>query len=261
MSRRKRKAQTLQHERDALHSQVRWDGKGEDPAIAAYLQRAGTASPTEVAELSLILDRTLKGDMSWMNDPSKAELVQSLRAKAVAIEDSSRRFNEDREKFMNDAWDKADKAKPRGSKLDETIAKGTKTMENARVAAVANNATKRLRFKHMIEHGPKRKIFVTGNPVMSNQGFHLEPEYINIMGFRMVLTPGEHEVPVPFADRYDDMRRAKEENTKMSQVLSGNLRADELDAKLSAIESEYGGRLRHRETPADLFLGTPGIVE
>lgn len=261
MSRRKRKALALQREREMMHSQVRVDGRGEDPAVAAYLQQAGTASPTEMAELSLALDSMLKGDMSWMNDPSKAHLVQKLRKRAAEMEDAARRYEEDKEKFMNDAWEKADRVRPRGAKLDETIAKGTRTLDQARVIATANAATKRLRFREMIEHGPKRKIFVTGNPIMTTSGFHIEPEVINIMGFRMVLPPGEHDVPIPFAERYDNIKRNREENELRSQALSEQLRADQLSVKWGQIDSKFDGRLKHRSHPADAILDTPGVVE
>ena len=261
MSRRKRKAQALQHSRDMMRADVRWDGKGEDPAIAAYLQQSAKASPTEMAELSLILDQYLKGDNSWMNDPEKAHLVMKLRKKAADIEDTQRRYEEDKHKFMEDAWEKAEKIKPRGTKLDETLAKGTRTIEQARILATANAASRKIRFQEMIRNGPKRRIFVTGNPMMTSNGIHIEPDVINIMGFRMVLSPGEHDVPAPFAERYEDMKRNRSENAARSQALSENLRADQLSVRWSQIDSEYSGRLQHRSHPADAILDTPGVVE
>lgn len=258
MSRRKKKALALQREREILHSTVRKDGRGEDPAMAAYLQQTGGESFAEAAEMSLVLDRLLKGDMSMLNDPHQADIVAKLRAKAAAMQDAERRYNEDKEKFIENLWAKAEKVKPVGAKLDATIAKGTQTIQDALVFARANSASKKLQFRHMIEHGPKRKVFVTGNPIMTPQGFLIEPEVINIMGVRMVLSPGEHMIPEPFAQRYENMQQNRRENQVRSAAMSDNMRADKLGLRWQEIDAEFGSITSAEDSPA---LNIPGVME
>jgi len=258
MSRRKRKALALQREREIMHSTVRVDGRGEDPALAAYLQKSGDASFSEMAEMALALDRMLKGDMSMLNDPKQAHLVEKLRAKAADIQDAERRYNEDKEKFIEGLWQKAEKVRPRGAKLDETIAKGSQQIQSALTMARANVATRKLKFQEMLRNGPKRKVFVTGNPVMTTAGIVIEPEYINIMGFSMLLTPGEHDLPLPFAARYDDMQKTRRENQARSQAMTDNLRADKLALRWQELDTEFGGVTNSQDMGA---LNLPGVVE
>ena len=258
MSRRKRKAQAFQRERDILHSKVRSDGKGEDPALAAYLGQDSNTSFTEMAEMSLALDRLLKGDMSMLNDPAQSEKVAKLRARAAAIQDADRRYQEDPQKFIEGLWEKADKVRPRGAKLDEEKAKGARIIQDAVTFGKANLATRKLKLQEMLRNSPKRKIFVTGNPVMTNNGIVIEPEYINIMGFRMVLAPGEHEVPLPFAARHDDMVQSQRENAARSASMSENLRADKLALRWQELDTEFGTRTNPDDMAA---LNIPGAVE
>lgn len=258
MSRRKRKAQSLQREQEILHSTVRADGRGEDPALAAYLGQGDKASFTEMAEMALALDRMLKGDMSMLNDPAQSEKVAKLRARAAAIQDADRRYQEDPQKFIEGLWEKADKARPRGAKLDEEKAKGARMIRDAISFGKANLATRKLKLQEIFSNSPKRKIFVTGNPVMTNNGIVIEPEYINIMGFRMVLPPGEHEVPLAFAARHDDMVQARRENAARSAAMSENLRADKLSLRWQELDTEFGTRT----DPGDMSaLNIPGAME
>ena len=241
-----------------MHSSVRVDGKGEDPALAAYLKSGGDATFSEMAEMSLALDRLLKGDMSLLNDPKQAHLVAKLRERAAAIQDAERRYNENSEKFIDGLWEKAEKVRPRGAKLEETIARGAQQVQSALGLARANVATRKLKFQELLRTAPKRKVFVTGNPVMTNQGIVIEPEYINIMGFKMLLAPGEHDLPLPFASRYEDMQNARRENQARSQAMSENLRADKLALRWQELDREFGSVTNADDMGA---LNIPGVVE
>jgi len=239
-----------------MRGKVRWDGKGEDPAVAAYLQGLVSADPEEAAELALAMDRLLKGDASILNDPDQVETLNKLRARAAKMKDAERRYEENKDKFIQGLWEKHEKYTPRGEKLEEVRAQGAQMVQNAIVYARANASIKKQKFKEIIKNGPKRTVFVSGNPVMTDKGMILEPIYINIMGVGMVLPPGQHTIPEPFARRYDDMKRAEAENRARSAALEEQMRADKLAQKWNEIDTEFGSVTNQDDAAA---LNIPGV--
>ena len=259
MSRRKRRAQALQLEKEILHQPVRTDGQHESPLIADYMQQFVGASHSETAELALALDRFLKGDFSLLSDPKQVERLNKFREFMAKRDDAERRWNEDREKSADDMFRRAEKVLPPREKRDEVIAQGVQTMQDALSLARANRSTKQLRLQWLIKNGPKRDVFVMGVPTNAGGQFVLAPEVINIMGIQMVLAPGKHMLPEVFAQRLDQMQQERKERAARERALSENLRADELGQRWSQIGDEFGSVSIGRDSENEL-LSIPGVV-
>ena len=257
MSRRKRRQQVLQREKEMLQSPVRMDGSGEHPLVAEYLRKFPQGGNAESAELALAMDRFLKGDLSLLDDPAQMEKLSKFRQSMAKRDDAERRWNEDKGRFAEDLFRKADKVRPSREKRDEVIARGMKIEQEALIAARANRSTKQLQLRWEMEHGPKREVYVTGVPISLGGKVIIEPEVINIMGITMILKPGKQLVPEVFAQRLEQRQNDRKEREAREAALGDNLRADQLAQRWSAIGEEFGSVSIGRESENEL-LRIPG---
>ena len=260
MSRRnKRRAQALQREKEILSQPVRTDGHGESGLVADYMQQFAGASHTESAELALALDRFLKGDYSLLQDPAQMERLSRFRDLIAKRQDAERRWEEDKGKFAADLFRKADKIMPVKDERERTIARGIAMEQDALHLARANRSTKQLQLRALMEHGPKREVFVTGIPLQTDAGLVIAPEVINVMGIQMVLRPGKHTISEVFAQRLDQMQAERLERAARDKALGDNLRADQLALRWAQIGEEFGSVSVDRQSENEL-LGMPGMM-
>ena len=100
----------LVREQEVLSSQVRLDGKGEDPAVAALLSpEFETMSNTEALNVALALQQLVRGVNSLLdNDKIMGEEISKLKARMDAQDRDARLWEEDRKKFLEMANEKMD---------------------------------------------------------------------------------------------------------------------------------------------------------
>lgn len=166
------------------------------------------------------------------------ELIK-MRTRMAEYDETTRKFEEDREKFMQEVLEKAEKLKdPSG----RTTAQGALQYEREIERARAEQANSRLVFEDSLRRMPKETITVMGIPeTLSRTGEQvIMPEIIRIKHKQWVIQPGvPTEVPQIVADRYRQMLRGRQEMAERKALLSAQLKDTELSRRLRELDEKY----------------------
>ena len=248
--RRRRKSKSQQTIVDeAMHSQVRFDGKGEDPIVQVFLEEIATATHERSFEIMTLLQQHMKGEPMDIQDPELRAKVTKGRARAIAMDKAEREYEENPVKFVEDVTEEARKLHPTKAHLDRDKAKGAKMYANAQQMARGLQATKRIEVMYRLKNDPKELFFVRGTMAMVKQGQggsapRQFDEEIHLDGMDTIyLTPGQRSIPKVLADILRVRYRDQDEASARDAALSANPTDKELVKKMAEIDSEYGGSM------------------
>lgn len=232
-----RKPKSDSEQNEALGSQVRLDGAGEDPAIKA-LQEMPANTNLENLDIALALQEIIRGQKL------QGEMLARLRAKMDRMDKAAEKWEADRQRFINEINVQADKLRMSESKQEELMAKEggkmTKLIEEARAAATSD----RLRMEAFWANEPKETVVSPGEFKVINTGQAQEakllPEVLIIKHKSWVFPPGAPvEVPKSVADQLRSRRMVQAEGKEREAVLQQRLEASKLEAAQSRIDRKY----------------------
>jgi hypothetical protein len=223
----------------------------QDSAVSILMRKLRDPKLTEVeaAQIGMELQRVIRGPASLlenMDDPQVSETVHKELEKREKLDRAAEAYEGDRERFVEDVFNRSEKLKLTGERKEKLIAQTTQMIREGREKVIATQANRRLRLLYSIQHEPKEKIYVEGVPEMySLNGMptvRILPEVIQIMDQKIVLPPGEHWVPAPFARRHREMMRvrAESEERKKAMDVTNYRNAFEVERLMKAVDNKYG---------------------
>ncbi|MBU2177493.1 MAG: hypothetical protein KJ556_20565, partial [Gammaproteobacteria bacterium] len=107
----KKPSRDLERENAVLNAKVNLSGAGEDPVVKAVLSEefATKMNNQEVLDIALGLQQLIKGQNSILENQAKQEeeLIR-LRARVDKYDEDARKWETDKDKFLEDVYKKAD---------------------------------------------------------------------------------------------------------------------------------------------------------
>lgn len=233
-------------ESEVLSSKVNVSGQGEDPVIRDMLSEKFTdGSNAEASEIGLALQALLRGQNSMLanQDQYSRELAQ-LRQRMDEMDQAARRWEEDREKFVQEVLDKAEKLRAVGNEKDKIIAQGANEFQAAIAKARAEQAVDHIKFEQVLAAQPKVSIVSPGELVMvmenGRQVAKIMNETVKIKHKKWVIPIGKVvEVPLVVAQVLEQRRRTQAETEAREKLLSANLESSKLDEKWKQLNSTF----------------------
>lgn len=221
MGRGKRRRKERQQE--ILNSTVRLDGVGEDPIVQDVLKKLGQVSEFEAMKISIAMQEQLTGE------PIDPERKSKLMQRAADRDKNLAAYEEDREQFIEDAYEAGARNLGRlsGSQKDQVKARAAEKFKNAKVKARSDKALQNAKIRWAISNGPKEDIYVSPKmlQVKRGQGYEMvqENEVIQVMGFRFILKPGLNKnIPTYVANLYRQRQKQQEETKAREELMKGD---------------------------------------
>jgi hypothetical protein len=214
-------------------------------------------SNVDALNVGLALQQILRGQKSLLDNQDKfSEELNRIKARMDEQDKEAIKFNEDREKWITNVLNKAEKLKATGDKKNKLIAKGVETFENELALARANQSVDKLKFEQELARQPKVKIISPGRleTIMQNGQpiAKLFNEEVRIKHKVYVLPAGrEIEVPQAVAEILANRRKMESENSELQLAGSELPEYNKLNEKMAAIKSKYNSSM---DTP-------PGYVK
>jgi len=251
---KKKKRQKLQQRANELaQQQIRLDGAGESDLIKRLMKEFPNAPPTKAFELALQLEKLIKGDLSLLEDPEYAQRLSKLRAGMDRYERDAKRFEDDKEGFIERTLELGNMYTPTGDELEREQAKGVKMFEEALKVRRGERAVNEMKLEDMVRNGKKVTILIPGTPIMVGRGENkrmvVEPQVINILHMKWVFPPGQHVVPEVVARRWYTIKKSKDEAGARKAAMKSDLEYGELQKQMKKIDEQYGSQM---ESPAML---------
>lgn len=209
-------------------------------------------SNREAIDTALLLQQLVRGQNSMLENQQRfGDEIVKLRERMDKYDQAAIKFEENKEKFIDDVMHQASERLATGDRKDKLIAKGANMFQEAIQMQKANIVTDQLAFEDMITRMPRVKVISPGKleSVIGPGGQAvptLFPEEIRIKHKVWVLPPGQEiEVPEIVAQALKERRRIEAENDARSKVLQKNMNNDELIRELKNIDKQYG--IKHEE--------------
>ena len=224
----KKPSRDLERENAILSSNVRMDGKGEDPVVKAVLSEefATKMDNQEVLDVALGLQQLIKGQNSILeNQATQAEELAKLRARVDKYDEDAKKWDDDKDKFLEDVYKKADSLRISDPmKRASFEGKEGVKIENAVSAARVKHATNRLEFEQQLALMPKVTVTSAGRIEKTDAGGQLTarivPEIIRIKHKVWILKPGvPTEVPLIVAQQMEHRQRIQDEGNERKKAL------------------------------------------
>lgn len=235
---------------ERLNSQVRLDGKGEDPIIQAVLSDDfANAKNSEAIEIALMLQQLIRGQNSMLSQQEQLnEELSKLRGRMDGYDRDAKKWNESREDFIKEQLEKAEDLRISDPKERERLlAREAQHVQATIQQKMAENAVEKMKFDALLESMPKEVILPMGRIITVNENGvvqqRVESEIIRIKHRSWVLQPGvPTEVPKLVADEWKARNKMQMENAERKALLNANAPKDNMVVaqKWGEINKKYG---------------------
>ncbi len=231
---------------EILNSKVNMSGEGEDPVVRAMLSEKFTkGSNAEAVEIGLALQALIRGQNSVLENQAKqSEELAKLRQRMNEMDEAADKWNNDRENFVQEVLDKAEKLRAADTAKDRIIAQGSAQFTEAIAKAKAEQAVEHVKFEQALAKMPKVNVISAGELVMvvenGRQVAKLMNETVKIKHHKWVLPVGKNiEVPLIVAQVLDERRRLQAETEAREHLLASNSEGSVLDKKWKEINTKF----------------------
>lgn len=233
-----------QREQEVLNSEVRIDGKGEEPVVRDMLSpQFVTMSDREALQITAMLSKLITGQEKTNDEMARLNERMDNYDKAAAA------WENDRQKMFREITERAEKYK-----TPEAMARGAletkKLVAEANAIAKTQAMEKNLMIEKRIANDPKASVVSPGKveKVTTESGIEVRvvPETITVGRHRWTLKPGEiTEVPLIVAEawklRNQDLEYAKKVKNVIAVKDSGESEEQgTVIAKVNRLAKEYG---------------------
>ena len=226
---------------EAADKPINPSGVGEDPAIKALLEKFATASPAEALDIISAVQRHIQGQAD-IDNPEKRDKILVLKAKASEIHDAETAWSENKEKFIQEIFDKNPPAT--GKEAEKIKARAARIYQKAMNSANAKMNERKLRLDYQLANGPKEEILVTGHFENVNGQMLLLPDEVRIMHRGFLLKPGKQVVPSVVAGAYRNILAMRAERDARRNAMSASDGAgpefNEFFRRQRNIDAEFG---------------------
>lgn len=233
-------------ELEALHSKVNPTGEGEDPAVRALLsEQFVQGSNKEALDIALELQKIVRGQNSILeNQEQFSDQMNRLRERMDKMDEAAVRWETDRESFITEVMDKAEKLVATGLEKDRIIAKGSNQMVEAVNNARAEQVTEHLKFEQELAKMPRVTVVSAGELTMVMEGgrqvARIMNETVKIKNHKWVLPAGKAiEVPLVVAQVLEERRRLQAETALREKLLSSNVESSIFNQKWQEINAKF----------------------
>ena len=235
---------------ERLNSQVRLDGRGEDPVIQAVLSDDfANAKNSEAIEIALMLQQLIRGQNSMLSQQEQLnEELNKLRGRMDGYDKDAKKWNDNREDFIKEQLEKAEDLRISDPKERERLlAREAQHVQATIQKKMAENAVEKMRFDGLLKSMPTEIILPMGRIVTVNDNGvvqqRVESEVIKIKHRTWVLQPGvPTEVPKLVADEWKARNKMQMENAERKALLNANAPKDNMVVaqKWGEINKKYG---------------------
>lgn len=233
-------------EQEVLHSTVNLSGEGEDPVVKALVSdQFVKGTNQEATDIALALQQLVRGQSALLENQTQfSEQISKLRQRMDEMDKTAQRWETDRENFVQEVLDRAEKLRASDMEKDKIIARGSQQFSDAIAKARAEQTVEQQKFAYDLEHMPKVTVVSAGELVMVVENGRSVPKMMNevvkIKNRRWVLPIGKAvEVPMVVAQVLDERRRLQEETAARERVLSANVEDKTLDKSWKQINEKY----------------------
>lgn len=237
-----------------MDTPIRMDGVGEDPVIQKVASSEfSQMSNSEAFDVVIALQQLLRGNASIMaNQDGLAQELAAVKAKMAKYDEDARKWDTDRQKFLEEINRKADKLRVTDPSKKAALAADAMNMEKDITAQVrAEVAVAQMQFKRRCETAPRVTIVSPGiqeTGMIGDQPVaRVVPEVIRIKNATWTLKPNvPTEVPDFVAKRYENIQRERAELAERQNALSadrnnGNMTdTATVAADMARIDKKYG---------------------
>jgi hypothetical protein len=155
-------------------------------------------------------------------------------------------YENDRAKFIEDAWSEGLSRRPTGQERVEKQQEVARRLQHYRATAQVDKNNKKQWMLDQIKNGPKEKVYVQPKVVMGSVGgqpaSRIEGYRIGINGVTVYLPPGENNVHPIIAERYRQIVQGAEENRKRKELLMANKEWKDVAKGMHELNRDYNSR-------------------
>jgi hypothetical protein len=208
-----------------------------------YLDRPDSQN----VDLNAALSALLHGQSQLLQNDEKmrAELTK-IKARMTKMEKEQAKYDANQGKYVEDVFDRAEKMKLSGTKLDQLKARAGKQFTQLVQEAAAKKASDHLKFVDLIKRGKKRMIVSSGRLEMRSVRGQptptVVPEVVRIKDMTWTIPVGvETEVPEIVARVLDQRRLSQAETAERKALMSADKlpSQEQLIAGTRAINQKY----------------------
>lgn len=238
--------------REALESKVHPEGRGEDPAVEAYLGPEFEKAPVQdKVSILLELQKITLGQNAILarieaGDTFLQDQLNVIRVRLDEREKAAEAYEANQQKFIEELFDDMNKLR---STDPEVIAKAQAQAVKDVQGQVTNKKARRtvegMQMKERLLAEPQETITPTGELVLIREGGHprpkLLPEKIVIGSFHWILEPGiPIKVPQSVAQQYRQRKEVLKENEGIADLLgAGPDKKTKKDTEIAREWSKY----------------------
>ena len=199
-----------------LDSQV----NSENPVINQMLDPSfATMGDVDATKLAILLSQFLN------NQQIQQEQINRILEKVEKREQEAKKFEEDRQKWLQEQNDAANRLRATGDRKARLVAKGANMYQSAYKEAVAKHATNKLQLSAKIAAEPTIEVTSPGVVEMRSVNGEIVPtmvaEEIRLAHLVWYLPPGvPTKIPVSAAKVYLNNKALNKENQERKNILS-----------------------------------------
>ncbi len=247
----------IAREQERLNSPVRLDLEGEDPAVKA-LKQLPEASNLDALEIALALQQLIRGNASILeNQKEQADELNRLKAEMAKMDESARRWETDRQAWLDEVNRKADAIRPSEAEKEKIEARESTRIQKAVDKARAEFVVEKQMFDQKLAAEEKVTVTSPGEFLLARVGGgppqpRLYPEVIKIKHREWILQPGvPTEVPKTVAEFMRLKRKQQQELAARQDALSPDPRIgkykeyDLVDQRMREIDKQFGSSSDH----------------
>jgi hypothetical protein len=245
MSRKRRNVVAQdQRAKEILSSQVRLDGRGEDPIVRALLAELPTATNERALELALALQQLLRGDQSYLVDPNQSDVVPKLRKDWAQMDKQAEAFDKDPVRFAEQVYDEAVKKLPTGDALARLRAEAAQKTKAIYQSVKITQAEQKVRIDKELQFGPKVEIDVPPLIETRKQGEGYTavqvPLILRFKDRTFILNPGRQSVPALVAGLFRQWKRGQDEGAARLKAMQGEGHWGKVKSAWKNLDETYG---------------------
>jgi hypothetical protein len=236
-----RKRSNPNRELEVLNSQINVSGEGEDPVVQALMSEKFTnGTDREAGEIALALQQLLRGQTSLLaNQQAQSDELARQRERWAKYDEQAAKFDADKQKFLDEVDQRANKLRLTGSKKEELEARESKRFQSevkkARVKAVSDN----LKAEELMAREPKVTVTLPGKIEMVMENGQIIPrvfaQTVTIRHHTWTFQPGvPQDVPESVAMAIAQRLHVQQEGQERADVYK--------------VDMDGGLSNRHRET-------------
>ena len=229
------------------------DVHSPDPAVKALIEKMPTATNLEGLGIALAIQQLVRGQDALLeklnqNDAKAnkaSEEMAKLRKAMAKMDKAAKKWEEDRDKFIEEVYNKADALRMTDAQREQLTARESLNLQDKIQKARAELVNDKKRFEETLAAEPKEIVTSPGRHVTTSDGKGMQmarilPEEVRIKHMVWVFQPYvPTEVPHSVAEHLRNRWKSAQETQRRQEAMMKNMESGDLELEMKKIDAEF----------------------